>query len=561
MFYIKFATIKDMMNIILFLLMLLISVFALWKNKSAYCLNNEKDAVRGKGHFLLKLEPCFVIFLFIIGVLVRCLWFWRFPAGFNQDEASIGYDAFADIAFGMDRNGYHHPVYSVAWGSGHSGLYIALLHITVRLFGLSVFSVRVVNVFFGCAALFAFYGILRRLRGKTAALIGLFFMVVNPWHIMMCRWGLECNLFPNVFLIGLYCLVRGRERAAWYYAALFIFGLSLYAYGTSYIFLPVFLLISAFMLLKNKEIKVKEACAAAVVFLVTAVPIGIFMLVNVFGVKAPEWGFLSFPKLIEGRYYTTVTVLKGSFFKNCLLNLCTFLKILFLQSDGLIFNSIPGFGILYMFSLPLILPGIIAVLKNRENKGRLILFSMAPASLVLVMLTQVNINRANIVFILMIYLMTEGLYAVSQATAKLFLPVLSVYCLSFFLFIGVYFTAYQPWVGASFFEGFGEAVMLAAEETEKTVYLSETVNQPYIYALFYEKTDPQIFMDTVVYKNPGSSVRQVISFDRFVTGLPESVRTDEDAAYVASLQEAEAFSDSEFKKKRVGNYVVISPGK
>lgn len=54
--------------------------------------------------------------IFVIGILVRSAFFWIYPLGLNQDEASVTYDAYADLEYGFDRNGDHNPVYSVAWG-------------------------------------------------------------------------------------------------------------------------------------------------------------------------------------------------------------------------------------------------------------------------------------------------------------------------------------------------------------------------------------------------------------------------------------------------------------
>ncbi len=540
------------MNYVLCFLMFFLCIAAIMVK------NNEKKRELTTPVFE-KYEKVLTIVLFAVGILVRIFYFWEYPAGFNQDEASIGYDVFADVNYGMDRNGYHNPVYSVAWGSGHSGLYIGLLNLVIRMFGLSVFSVRLVNVIFGCVALFAFYGILNRLKGKEAALIGLFFLIINPWHIMMCRWGLECNLFPNVFLIGLYFLIRGEEKPFWYYVSLFFFGLCLYAYGTSYMFLPVFLIIVAIYLFKTKKIKIKDFCIAAAIFIVTAIPIGIFMMVNFFGMEAPEWSFISFPKLVDGRYNTTVTVLNGSFLETVMHNLGVFFKMLITQNDGLIYNAIPSFGTLYIFASPLILLGLFSVIKDKKNKGRMILFSMLPASLVLAALSEVNINRGNIVFILLIYLAVEGILFILNWSKKGFFAVVSIFAIAFCLFTGHYFTKYQDEVAYWFFDGFGEAIQLAAEETDGKIYLSSKVNGPYVYALFYEEIDPKIFMETVHYLNPDSSVRYVESFDRFVTGLPVTINQETDAAYIVSPWENVLLPKTDFKEQKVGLFTVYTP--
>jgi len=534
-----------MIHFILILIACFVCVFAFYKK------NKSKEL---KPSFL-DYEKQVAIGILLVGILVRFILFWKFPLGLNQDEASIGYDAFADLFFGMDRNGYHNPVYSVAWGSGHSGLYIALIKPFIYLFGLNNFSVRIVNVLFGCAGLFAFYGSLKKLCGKSVALVGLFLLAINPWHIMMSRWGLECNLFPNIFLIGLYFLVKAEEKPVFYPLSLFIFGLSLYSYGTSYMFIPVFLLFSAFYLVKYKKISIKMLILSSLVFVLTAIPIFIFMVINVFDLEPVQFGFISFPKLVDGRYNTTITVLGGNVFASILENLKQFFKILFVGNDNLIWNSIPFFGVLYHFSWPFIILGAVSLYLKKENKGRFILYTMVPAILILATLSRLNINRANVTFLLFIYLCAEGIHFVMCHTKKLFYAVILGYFITFSIFCGTYFTSYQKQVGNAFFEGYGEAIQYAVEKTDDTIYLSEYANGPYVFALFYEKTDPAVFISTVDYKNPNSSVRHVNSFGRFVTGAPEELHKNE--MFIASIIESEQFDDEIYEKVKFGGYYVI----
>ncbi len=535
------------MNIMLLLVFGVISVYCLTQKPK---MNSQK---------IEKYEKPILLGLFFVGIFVRLFLFWKFPQGLNQDEASIGYDAFADVFFGMDRNGWHNPVYSVAWGSGHSGLYLWLLKLSVRLFGLSVFSVRIINCIFGTLGLFAFYGTLRRLKGKSFAILGLFFLVICPWHIMMCRWGLECNLLPNVFFIGLYCFVRAKENQAWFLVSAFLFGLCLYAYGTACIFIPVFLAAALIYLWKNRKITLKYTVLSGLLFIITAVPIGIFIVINVFNLPALDLGFISFPKLVEGRYHTTVTVLQGNFFNKIAENVKEFCRLVIFQNDGLPWNVIPAFGTIYLFSLPFMFLGIFSVLKDRENKSRYLVFPMLPAALVLAAVSRLNINRGNIIMVLILYCSVEGIYFAMQRIKRVVFPVICIYCIGFCLFCGVYFTTYQTQIGHDFFNGFGKAVKEAAQATEGPVYLTDSVNAPYIYALFYQQTDSRRFLETVEYKNPQSSVREVVSFDRFVTGLPEEKEPAYLAAYVANAKEAAGFDEQFFKKTNIKNYYVITP--
>ena len=80
--------------------------------------------------------------LLLVGSLIRLLFIDKLPAGLNQDEASIGYDAWAILNYGIDRAGNSYPVHLNAWGSGQNALYAYLLMPLIKIFGLNSFSVR-----------------------------------------------------------------------------------------------------------------------------------------------------------------------------------------------------------------------------------------------------------------------------------------------------------------------------------------------------------------------------------------------------------------------------------
>lgn len=508
--------------------------------------------------FLYKHEKKLAIAILIIGILVRISFFWVTPDGFNQDEASLGYDAYADLTYGQDRNGDHNPVYSVGWGSGHSSLYITLSKLFIALFGLNVFSVRAANVLFGVVALFAFWGIAKRIN-RRSAIISLFIFAICPWHIMMCRWGLDCNIFPNVFLLGLYFLMRALEDKRWYPISMVVFGLALYGYGAAYMTVPVFLLLTAIYLLYHKKITVKMTVISAVIFLAVAMPIIIFMAINTFGLSEINLGFITIPKLISGRYNSTVTVLNGGL-GAVFENLSVLLKLIFVQYDNLPWNALPEYGTLYLFSTPFLIVGIIYVIKNtaavkKKYSPMALLLFMLIASLVLAMLSKLNINRANFIFPVLVMVLAEGILYVITHLKKPAYAILPIYLCVFLLFTGTYFTSYRAKIGHYFFLGTGDAITYAIENSDDDIFITEKINAPYVFALFYDKTNPQVFIDTVDYANPNSQVRKVNSFDRFVTGIPEEL--PEDATFILHKSEKDKF-DKKYNLKEFGNYYVAT---
>ena len=76
----------------------------------------------------------------------------------------------------------------------------------VKIFGLSLFAVRLPMAILGCLAIFVMYKLLRLIGNKKIALVGTIFLVICPWHVMKSRWGLESNLFPELILFSIYFL-------------------------------------------------------------------------------------------------------------------------------------------------------------------------------------------------------------------------------------------------------------------------------------------------------------------------------------------------------------------
>lgn len=180
-----------------------------------FTARNEKNKISKPEQWVERYQYYIAGALILIGVLLRFYRLGSLPAGLNQDEASMGYDAFALANYGVDRNGYHFPVYPVAWGAGHGPLYVYFSSIFIKLFGLSVFSYRFGMALLGGGTLVLFFFLLKRLSSAKAALTGLFLLAISPWHILLSRWGLDSNPVPFFVLLAvfLYVLAIGKAKS------------------------------------------------------------------------------------------------------------------------------------------------------------------------------------------------------------------------------------------------------------------------------------------------------------------------------------------------------------
>ncbi|MCC6146432.1 MAG: glycosyltransferase family 39 protein [Anaerolineaceae bacterium] len=487
-----------------------------------------------------------LLLAFAAGAAVRLFRFGALPGGIFIDEAVIGYDAYALLHYGIDHNGFSYPVHLASFGSGQHALYAYLSMPFIAVLGLNAVSVRLVNLVFGLLSLGVFYLLVLRTDGRKTALAALFLLAVNPWHIMISRWGLECNLFPAVFLLATWLLVRALqgERGGW--AAMLLYGLSLYAYGTAYFVVPVFLLMLAGCLGLHRRLKVRAVLGGGAILLAAGLPVGLYVMVNALGWNTLQIGGITIPRLPAAARFTQVfSPFSGAGLSASLAgNAAALARLLAFQTDGDLWNAIPGFGSLYLFGLPLAAGGLWACLQEmrtgRAFRVRSVFLLWLAAGILLALAMPVNINRANILFLPLIYLAARGLIFVWDRS-KLLAGGLVLLCLVWFgLFVNAYFTVYPQQIGAAFNESLGEAIREASDHTDGTVYITKEVHLPYAYVLFYEQPPPYEFLNTVTYVDAEAEFRDAASFGRYrfaaAVDMPRGA-----GAYVIGKREAVQF--------------------
>lgn len=157
------------------------------------------------------LPQILIVIAIIVGIFVRFFKLGEYPNALNVDEASAGYEAFSIMNYGIDRNGNFLPVFLVAWGSGQNVLLTYIIMPFIAILGLSTFAIRIPMAILGGISLFIFYCLLKRMTNQKVAIIGIIFLAICPWHIMKSRWGLESNLFPDLFLLSIFLIIKGLQ--------------------------------------------------------------------------------------------------------------------------------------------------------------------------------------------------------------------------------------------------------------------------------------------------------------------------------------------------------------
>lgn len=517
-----------------------------------------------------------VILAFLSGLLLRMVNLNGIPLGLNQDEASIGYEAYSLAHYGIDRNGYAWPVYPITWGSGGgSPLMIYLNVISTSLFGSSIWSLRLVPAFLGSLTLLLFYVILLMGYGKRTALAGLVVLALTPWHIMLSRWSLDSNTMPFwqllatfVFLLSLTKTRRksdGSGNTFLLCLASFLFGVCMYSYGSANLVIPLTLIFLSIWGLRHRAFNIKQLGLCFFVFVLTCVPLGMFYAINYLGFPEIQTDWISFPRFASSHFSSVFISLDASFPKALWANVRgLFLTLTVGMSQEMITNAIPGYWVIYCFTWPVLFLGIAVggyqCWKDRKKKVEqcsavnAVMMSELFAGMCFALLIEQNINRNVLLFpsvvycfvlgLRFIYHATEGIAARAKRGTKkrgvcshiLFWLSMALFCIGFSSFAKDYYGGYYNEIAASdFMPGYGEAVLYADEmakqidasqeqenEDDPSIVYStyNLVNSPFMVALYYLQYDPNEFIDTVVYKDPAAEFRVASSFGNFVFGLP-----------------------------------------
>ena len=381
------------------------------------------------------------------------------------------------------------------------------------------------------------------------AIIGLSLFAIFPWHIMKSRWALESNLFPDMVLIALYIIITSlkKRKINWYYVGIAVLSLSVYSHDAAYIFVPVFLIAMLIYLLKSKIISTKNAIISGVIALAILMPMILSIIINTLDLKEIKFGIFTIPRIYADRYENRIS-LNGNFIKAALKNL----KIILLQNDGLIYNSLPFFGTIYIISLPFTILGLITSIKNKKWEIKLLHIWFIASSLLYFVMLDATINGLNICIIPLLIYTILGIHYITDKNKKLILPIISVYIIVFAMFLSKYTKTISE-DETPFIIGIKDSIEYISNLNVSDIYIENTFDEIYIYTLFYTKTDVKEYVDTVKYDSENVAFEKVREFGKYHFYIPSSMK--EDAAYLVN---SDYYYDRlNFKETDFGKYKVL----
>ena len=548
--------------------------------------NTDLDTDKNTADISAKTAHIILTGIILFAAAVRLIGLGSVPAGLQQDEASLGYDAFAIAKYGVDRNGFAYPIYPITWGcGGGSPLMIYINVLTIKLFGTGVVKLRLLPAILGIATVYIFYLILKEITlSYKKSLFGAAFLALCPWHIILSRWSLDSNIMPFTLGLSVYLFILGIKtgKTLIYCLSAAAYAMCMYSYGSATIVVPIHLILISIYCLRKKVLSVKQLILAVLTFVIVFSPLLVFYAVNYLGLPEIVTDSFSFNKFTASRSDEVFIRFDSSLPRELWENIRQLIITLTIgDNDEMLCHFIPGYATLFEFTFPITFLGIFlgkrAFLKcedTKENSERAIdddkrsamdavFVTLLISCVLLAVGIRADVSRMVMIFLPLVYFLVKGISFIWDRRAACAYAVMAVVVLAAGLFIKDYFTGFNDKTANLFMPGYGEAAKrayeIAGDDTE--IYSTyENLSAPFVIALYYTDYNPVKFADTVVYKDETDEFRVADSFGNFKFGLPEDYASyaGKDAVLILSSSELDTIDGAtDCTVENFGRYSVV----
>lgn len=146
----------------------------------------------------------------LVGIMVLAIFFrlWKInsaPPGLYPDEAVNGMNAAAAMETGEYKVFYPDNF-------GREGLYINIIAFNYKVFGVSIWSLRMVSAIFGILTVLGLFLLAKELFDDRTALMASFLLAISFWHVNFSRIAFRGIMVPFCLVFGFYFLLKAFRR-------------------------------------------------------------------------------------------------------------------------------------------------------------------------------------------------------------------------------------------------------------------------------------------------------------------------------------------------------------
>jgi 4-amino-4-deoxy-L-arabinose transferase-like glycosyltransferase len=506
----------------------------------------------------------FILFIIAFAFLLRVYHIGNIPPSLSWDEVSIGYNAYSILKTGKDEHGRLFPLDAfVAYGDYKPPLSIYLTVPFIAVLGLNELSVRLPSALFGTLTVLLTYFLVKELfyksknyelGTKNLSLLSALLLALCPWHINLSRAGFEANIALFFVVLGIYLVFLSMRKPKVWYGALLPFVLAIYTFNSSRYFVPILgigVLVIFWKSIRNQWKHIAVGCLIAVITLLPIMPHLFskearlrFAEVNIFtdssvvltsNRRIEDAGNVWWAKIIFNR--------RVGYAREYILHYLDHFQpdYLFIKGDGNPKFSIQDVGQLYIMEAPFLVIGMFGLIRAFPSIGLFLLYwllvSIIPAATARetphALRTLNSLPTWQIFVAYGICMVGSWIYFGQKTVNKkqncllliaYCLLLLSIYIFSIGYYLHNYYRHYPIEYSGEWQYGYKDALVFIKplEKQCDTIYMTESIGRPYMYTLFYTKTDPRELFQTKDATFDAAGFYHVYGFGkyRFVKDMP-----------------------------------------
>ena len=497
-----------------------------------------------------------LVLIVLLAIILRFSELSTIPIGFNDDEAAFGYNAYSIIKTARDEWGRFLPFPAFeSFGDWKLVFYLYLVAASQLVFGIGEFSTRFPSALFGVLTVIATYFLAKKLFEDFTwkfeiPTIAALLLAISPWHIVASRNAFESDLLSFFITTGTLFFLMAQKNKKLLYVSTILFSICFYIYRSSWLFVPMFILV-IFYLFRNNFVKAKEIITKNLILAaIVALPLLPVVLTFKGQSRFLQESFLTgvsrvgitnevnerrgicqtdLPKpvcyLVYNKYLFFASIYIENYFKN--LSWETF----FDYSSPTGFQSFAKRGVLYLFELPILVAGIIFLLKSKSPAAKILIpwVLLAPVGAALTGIG--NFGRINLIMpapqIIAAFGAISLVYLIKNIRVRMATAALAILIISYLLtklivdlfYIEPYYTSrYQRYGYRQLFD------YLATKDDYNQFVISRKIDNShqYIQYLFSQKIDPKFLQENAkrIREKDGWVVFQQLGKFTFVPTVP-----------------------------------------
>jgi 4-amino-4-deoxy-L-arabinose transferase-like glycosyltransferase len=468
----------------------------------------------------------FFVLLAIVFIAI-CLRFYQLgvnPPSLTWDEAAWGYNAYSIGVDGKDEFGRLLPHdFLESFGDFKPPMYAYLDVIPVKALGLNEFSTRFPSALFGVLTVLLTYFLVKRIfwnskEKEKYALASALILAISPWHILLSRAAFEANVATFFLVLGVWGFLAATQNKKWYLIISAVsFAFSMYTFNTSRIVAPLLVIMLALAFWRKLLSIKKEVLVACIVGFVVFLPTAGFLLSPQAGLRFQEVNIFSDPAVVKtanqeiandgNAFWSKVihnrrVLYSLAYVKHYFDNLNP--NFLFTKGDGNPKFSIQSVGEMFIWDIPFVVIGILFLLKKKEGNWWLVplwlLAGIIPAATARETPHALRIETTlPMLQVISAYGLVVFLSFFKRLKYLILAVLLALLLINLTYFCHEYFVHYPSEFSGEWQYGYKQSIayVKSVEHSYDYIQVSSELGRPYIYYLFYTKTAPDSFRQTV----------------------------------------------------------------